>query len=258
MTEAAPDRDLLGRPPKRHPNWDHRRGEPRTFALVWTIFLMLATLVMFASMSAALVVTVDVYRPATRILLMTITAGIVLIWPMIRLSQARPYGSALPHVARDILIVLIPVQALIWPQALRLLGGWPLERCAAIAACQSAWALLIGGFLALGLTFDPVGRVGPARGAWMAFFAAIAIGVPLVELAFGSIVLPGAHDLSSVVAMMMSPITAVYELVRETESTGDLAARTTQWTVIGATSFAGAVVWVAAWCVERARHRVQA
>lgn len=256
MINAAPDRDLLGRVPKRHPNWDHRRGEPRTFALIWTVFLMLATLVMFASMSAALVVTVDIYRPATRILLTTITAGIVLIWPMIRLSQVRPPGSVLPHAARDVLIVLVPVQALIWPQSLRLLGDWTLERCAAIAACQGAWAILVGGLLAMALTFDnQYRRVGTPRGAWMLLFAILAVGIPIVEFAFGSIVLPVDADAGSTLAMMVSPLTAVYELVQDHKAVGRLAVDPVQWSAIAGVSFCGGLVWIAAWRVECARSR---
>jgi hypothetical protein len=249
---TAPDRDLFGKAPRRHPNWDHRRGEPRTFALAWTIFLMLATLVMFASMSAALVVTVEIYRPATRILLTTITAGIVLLWPMVRLSQAAPSGSAAPHLARDLLIVLIPVQALIWPQSLRLLGGWPIERCAALAACQGAWAVVVGGVAALALALDPVGRrVGPARGVWMGLIAVIVIGVPLVQVGLGSI---GAGA-TPTAAMMASPLTGAWDLMENGEALRARPVAAAAWRAIGLTAFAGAAVWVAAWTAERARRR---
>lgn len=257
MTAKQVDRDIFGNPPRGRPNWDHRRGEPRTFALAWTIFLMLATLVMFASMSAALVVTVEIYRPATRILLTTIAAGVVLLWPMVRLSQSRPIGSATPHLARDLLIVIIPVQALIWPQALLLLGGWPLELCAAIAACLAAWAVVIGGLVALALALDPVrGRVGSVRAVWMALIAVIVIGVPLLQLGLGSI--GTATDPTPVPAMMASPLAAVYELVREREAFISPAVIPAYWRAIGLTAFAGAAVWIGAWLAERAQQRKRA
>jgi uncharacterized membrane protein len=258
MNARQVDRDLFGRPPRGHPNWDHRRGEPRTFALAWTVFLMLATLVMFASMSAALVVSADLYRPATRALILTITAGIVLIWPMVRLSQDRPFGSALPPAARDIVIVLIPVQALIWPQAHNLLGGWSLELCAAIAATQAAWAIIISGLIALALTLDPArGRVGTARGFWMLFVAILVIGVPLAELVFGSIGSSIARPLLEE-GMMISPLTAVFELMRDHAGPGLPAIRSGTWLAIGGTSLVGAAVWVTAWSLERARTRDRA
>lgn len=251
MNAERTDRDIFGKPPRGHPNWDHRRGEPRTFALAWTIFLMLSTLVMFASMSPALAVTLEIYRPATRILLTTITAGIVLIWPMVRLSQSRPPGSIAPHIARDLLIVLIPVQALIWPQTLRFLGGWPLGLCAAVAACQAAWAIVIGGLVTLALVYDPArGRVGTARGMWMMLLAVVVIGVPLVEVVLGAIG-PGAIT-GSIPAVMASPLTAVYELIRDRAPGGPLPAEAAHWTAIGITALAGGIVWIAAWAVERA------
>lgn len=257
MNAKSADRDIFGKPPRHHPNWDHRRGEPRTFALAWTIFLMLSTLVMFASMSPALAVTLEIYRPATRILLTTITAGIVLIWPMVRLSQAKPTGSATPHLARDLLIVLIPVQALIWPQSLQFLGHWPLGLCAAVAACQAAWSLVIGGLVALALAFDPPrGRVGATRGVWMMLLAVVVIGVPLVEVLLGSIG-PSVDD-SSIPAMMASPLTAVYELIRDRSPGGPLSAEPAHWIAIGATSLAGGLVWACAWGVERAFRRIWA
>ncbi len=258
MTARRVDLDLFGRPPRNHPNWDHRRGEPRTFALAWTVFLMLATLVMFASMSAALVVTADLYRPATRALLLTITAGIVLIWPMVRLSQERPYGSALPAASRDIIIVLIPVQALIWPQALHILGGWSLELCAAIAATQAAWAIVISGLIALALTLDPVrGRVGTARGFWMLLIAVLVIGVPIVELVFGSIG-SGSAGRDAGVGMMLSPLTAVFELIRVHAWPGSGSIHPSSWLAIGVTSLVGGGVWITAWSAQRARSRIRA
>jgi len=258
MTARQVDRDLFGRPPRGHPNWDHRRGEPRTFALAWTVFLMLATLVMFASMSAALVVTADLYRPATRALILTITAGIVLLWPMVRLSQARPYGSALPAAARDILIVLIPVQALIWPQTLPMLGGWSFEVCGAIAATQAAWAIIISGLIALALTLDPAkGRVGSARGFWMLLIAVLVVGVPIVELVFGSIG-PGIADQFGESGMMLSPLTGVFALIEHHAGPGAAPIQPGSWLTIGVTSLVGGAIWITAWSVERARMQVRA
>ncbi|KAA0212634.1 MAG: hypothetical protein DYG94_14450 [Leptolyngbya sp. PLA3] len=247
----GPDRDIFGRTPRAHANWDHRRGEPRTFALVWTIFLMLATLVMFSTLGAAHTVTIDIYRPAVRALLVTITAGMVLLWPMMRLSQEAPIRGIGASIAKDLAVVLIPTQALVWPQALRMLGGWPIGQTAALASCQAAWAVLVGGLLALALATDARPRE-LMRGLWMLAIVAIVILVPLVEILFGALrplTIRGPEP-----AMMASPLLAVVELLRDRGVASPVATFASDWRAIGITSLAGAGLWMLAFMVEVARR----
>src|SRR5262245_36263588 len=101
-------------PARRVDRWAHRRGEPRVFAFLWTLFLFAATATTFLAALSAGSSTPDVMRPATRALLAVTITGIVLVWPMIRLSQSadrHPIGG----VAQDLVVILIPVQAVIWP-----------------------------------------------------------------------------------------------------------------------------------------------
>lgn len=247
----GPDRDIFGRTPRAHANWDHRRGEPRTFALAWTIFLMLATLVMFSTLGAARTVTIDIYRPAVRALLVTITAGMVLLWPMTRLSQHAPLRGVGASVAKDLAVVLIPTQALVWPQALRMLGGWPVGQAAAVASCQAAWAVLVGGVVALALATDARPRE-LMRGLWMLAIVAIVILVPLVEILFGA--LAPLRTRGPEPAMMASPLLAIVELLRDRGASGPVATFPSDWRSIGMTWLAGASIWALACMVEVARR----
>src|SRR5437867_4288680 len=76
------------RPRPRPDPWSHRRGEPRLFAFLWTLFLFAATGITFMTAVSLGGNSADVMRPATRALLALTGAGVVLLWPMVRLSQA--------------------------------------------------------------------------------------------------------------------------------------------------------------------------
>lgn len=252
---TAPDRDIFGRRPKGHGNWDHRRGEPRTFALLWTIFLMLATLVMFSSLGVAGTVTIDAYRPAVRALLLTITVGMVVLWPMTRLSQERPQRGVAAAIARDLVVVLLPTQALLWPQALPLLGAWPVLQMAALAACQAAWALVVGGMLALALTVDARPRA-LMRGVWMLAMVGLSIGVPMAQFMLGVIEPLRSQGPNS--AMMWSPVLAAGELLRDRGLVGPATTLPADWQAIGVTAMVGVGLWVVSLGVELARGRTAA
>jgi len=219
--EAPSERDIFGRKPKGRLDWAHRRGEPRTFALLWTLFLMLATLVMFASLSASPSVTPEVYRPAARTLLLTVVLGATLLWPMTRLSQLPPEERPVGSVLKDLVVVLLPVQALIWPHALGMLSGWPLGVVAAIALCIGAWACVGGGVLAVAyVTMKPDAGAG-VRAVWMLVFVALVIGPPVWFLLGGGYAVTGAGPtLEPPSGRMLSPLTAVIEITRDRAWTG--------------------------------------
>ena len=46
------ERDLVGKePPGELVDWSHRKGEPRVFAVLWMIFLLSSTAMLFARLS---------------------------------------------------------------------------------------------------------------------------------------------------------------------------------------------------------------
>lgn len=214
--EAPKERDLFGREPKGRRDWSHRRAEPRTFALMWTVFLMLATLVMFASLSASPSVTPEVYRPAARTLLMTVMLGAALLWPMMRLSQLIPREHRVRSVLKDLVVVLLPVQALVWPHALGMLSGWPLHVVGGVALSIAAWSCVVAGVLAVAyVTMAPDASAG-VRLTWMGVLLLLVGGVPLWLLLTGGYTLTeAAPSLEPARGRMLSPLTSIVEITRD-------------------------------------------
>lgn len=238
-----PDLDLFGRPAPRGGDWSHRRGEPRIFAFFWTLYLLLATIGAFWSVGAPRTHDPAALRPAARAVLAAITVGIALLWPMTRLSQERP-AMRLRRISRsvwqDLLVLLVPAQAIIWPQIA--MAAWPVAVVGALAASMAAWGLLLGGLLAVALTADRVGR-----GWWMLLFVALAGLGPLVALgpAGGS-----AHAPEFDWWWMTSPVTSGFEIARDRPWTGSAAAATaSHWRAIALVAASGAGLWAILWLI---------
>ncbi len=231
------ERDIFGRVPRDRPDWSHRRGEPRVFALVWMLYLMGVTALMFASLSEAFFVSPSVTRPAARGMLLATIAGIVLLWPAIRLSQ-RPSERPVRHVLRDLFVVLIPAQAVIWPHALRELGDWSLSVLAALAGVFAAWALVVGGVLAMADSGRGAGRV---RWAWMLVILCVCLGAPVYAVARGQFpAVPGGGVEGARPGWMFSPFTAVLEVTRDRDATdGVTRLGWTHWRLIAASACVG-------------------
>lgn len=262
-----PDLDLFGHAPRGRRDWSHRRGEPRVFALLWTVFLtVLATTTL---MRAAVGGRLDlwVYRDALRSMLMVVVTAIVVAWPLLRLSQARPRGSGCAATVKDVLIVLVPLQAVIWPQAI--LARWPIGVIGAVAALLGVWTLTCGGVIALALgpgTQDPEGlpdaeitRPDPARGRVAAMAVVVGLGAVGGALAFvlDTAMRPGPaiRDPGAWWAML-SPHTGIAELTRDRSGFGEAARAEPAllWT-LAAQAGLGATIWIAALVREVASGR---
>lgn len=90
------------------------------------------------------------YGPSARIMLIVLATGAMVLWPMVRLSQAAPRRSRLNSaVLGDMAIVLVPSWLVILP--LRFIAGWPVDVVGAIAAIFGAWVYLLGGVMVLAL-----------------------------------------------------------------------------------------------------------
>ncbi len=243
------DRDIFGRTPRTRPDWSHRRGEPRVFALGWTLYLMLCTVLMFGTIAMhPRSLGGELYRPAARTLVVLIAVGIAVLWPMVRLSQAAPERRTPAHVLADVLVLLIPAQALLWPQ--RVLAGWPLEVIAGQSALLGAWALLIGGVLAGALSLartgpDARGGVGAGQmavraGAMLGVVALVSVG-PLLAMREG----PARSPETTLPGWSLSPVLGVYELGRDRLASGQPAEMLPEhWRGIAATAFAGCGVFL--------------
>ncbi len=253
------ERDIFGKVPKDRADWSHRKGEPRVFALLWTAFLMAATLLMFASLSAAWVVSPEAYRPAARSLLMVVSVGVVVLWPMTRLCQAPPRERAVWATFKDMVVVIAPVQALVWPHALRMLAGWPVEVVAGLSCSMIAWGVVAGGVLALAQVSAPSGAwAGLAlRWVWMLVFVGMVVGAPLAMGVLGLLRVDGIDGASPGTTMgwMFSAPTSVAELTRARVWTGRPASiGGMHWAAIVWTLCVGAGCWAGAWAVGLARR----
>lgn len=232
--------------PVTHDRWAHRRGEPRVLAFLWTLYLLGATLLGFAALGAVGGISPDTYRPVARIILITVVVGIVLMWPMVRLSQARPRRGGAKTACGDFIVIVIPAQAVVWPQAFLPTAQWSVSTIVALSMLMCAWAVCMAGLLALAL-----GRGGresarrPPAHAWLWMLLVI-----LVSASGTVVALSGSEsgDVNSVrTRWLASPMTGVYELMRDRPHTSR-ASRLSRddWAIIAAPAAVGIVLWLLA------------
>lgn len=222
--------------------WAHRRGEPRVFAFLWTLFVLTAVAgsVLWVARYAPL--TGTSYGPAARIMLVVVGVGATILWPMTRLSQASPGGDrgALVNALADVMVVLVPVQMVLWP--LVVLAGWPWGVVCAVAAFLCAWTVLVGGVLAVALGGAAVDRPGhpglTGRAGWMGVLVAAVWTGPVLMLAMGA-GRPGW-------LAMLSPLTAIPAMTGAGISGPQAPVSAVQWQAIAITAVVGLVFWVIA------------
>lgn len=242
--------------------WVHRRAEPRPFALLWLAYLLTASVVSIGGVGALGLIDADVYRPAVRVLLALVGVGVVVIWPLVRLSQEPP-RSAMRAAAGDLIVVVAPVLMLILPQSLPWMAGWPWDVSLAIVAVVAGWAFLVAGVLAIALS--TVTPSALARSGAMGAILLLALAAPFAAAVVGTLprnppapspvaadqIEPGAAAL----LLVVSPLTAPFELARDRAWSGDVAMITpSHWWVILVVWPLGVVAWgLAAW-VSSARN----
>lgn len=137
-------------PPVPVDPWAHRRGEPRVFAFLWTLYVLVSVAGSILWLATTGLFTASGYGPAARVMLIVLATGVTLVCPMIRLSQVAPDGNLPKAIFVDTLLIQLPVQLVIWP--LRILAGWPLSVVLAVSTQFLAWGLIAGGAVCLGLS----------------------------------------------------------------------------------------------------------
>ncbi|GAB5495110.1 MAG: hypothetical protein Phyf2KO_01900 [Phycisphaerales bacterium] len=221
--------------PKGEPDrWAHRRGEPRGFAVLWMAFLLISTLAVFLTFGDPMRVTAEGYREGARMLVTVISIGITVMWPMIRLSQVSPVGGGTTMVVKDLIILLIPLQAVLWPQVV--ITGWTVSAVAASNLLLISWALIVGAFLAIALGSGrrprlgeqkldadyQAKKVGLERTFWMlGLLVAVLIG-PGLHLTLQSVGQAHSDD-AQLLLRMSSPLTAPWEMLQSRIWTGQHA-----------------------------------
>ncbi len=232
-----------GRSSNRDDPWAHRRGEPRLFAFFWTFYVLLSVAGSVTWLARSSVVTVGAYGPAARIMLVVVAVGMVVLWPMARLSQASPERNSLLPMLADLIVVQLPVQIVVWP--LYVLANWPRDIIHAVAAIMGVWGVLAGGVIALALGGRPVtlvrdprlgGRVG-----WMVLVLVLLLSAPLVEAVMFA---RGAEPPKWLT--MISPITAIPALTGRGLIGPGAPVSQIQWDAIFTTLSVGVFAWALA------------
>lgn len=258
--QRVPDRDLFGRVPTNAPDWSHRRGEPRVFAFGWTLYLMGVVTLSFVQSRALRSFSIEAFRPAAQQTMLMLVLGICVLWPVVRMSQAKPRGGGVGSCARDLVVLLVPAQALIWPQVW--LSGWSIGVVVAVSAMLAVWAMLVGGVLALGMgAREGAGgsaglqqegrRISPRRRTLVSISCVgLVLGGLLVVLGeqHGIVALSRENPwLDDRPAWMLSPFTAVFELTRERAWLGvSPGVGRIHWLMVSGVGLLSAALWLVA------------
>lgn len=250
MSEPAPQ--------SKKDRWAHRRAEPRTLAFAWALFILacgVMTIGLLLLRGPWALLDKGVYQYAARTMLLSVALGLCVLWPMVRLSQAVPMRERTwVAIVRDLIVLLPPLQAVVWAQAAAR-AGWAFDAIAAMSLSLLAWPVLLGAALATLLrpgpaaaeTFDTgtvfAGTAGPnarARTLAMAAVALAALG-PLLALRLGL----GW-------AAMLSPVSAVLDLTRNhAGGAGRPTVVDGRWTALLAQGALALAWW--AWLIVRGR-----
>ena len=168
------------------------------------------------------------YTPGVRLMLLCVTIGLMIGWPLLRLSQTRAWHP-IAQTWLDLLVLLGLLQVVIWP--LRLVTTWTTWRTAALDATMMGWLLLAGAIVAAAIVTD---RQGPRVLAMIVCIGMCIAGPTLAWLGL----MTGVHATELV---GLSPLMAVRTL---SEGIGTHPSRM-QWMWIGLLWFADLAVWIA-------------
>lgn len=223
----------------RHDHLAHRRAEPRQFTVLWTVYLLIASAVAIGQSGFLGMIQPEVYQPAARTLMAVAGAGICLLWPMVRLSQAAPTDPR-SAFALDAAVVFIPTQAILWSQCLPWMAGWPGSVAGTISLEFAAWSILVGGFLAW--YFTRLERRMP-RWVFMGFLLCMASAGPVI--AVGAMASRFAGGFAVNVGLAVSPLTFAFEAAADRSWSGATASVSAfHWLMVIPQMAAGVAVWV--------------
>ncbi|MCK4871455.1 MAG: hypothetical protein KAS72_01905 [Phycisphaerales bacterium] len=239
-------------PPSRSNTAPRRSAEPGfpgLLALAWLVYLL-----------AAAALTLLWRQPphpdalffgsAMRRMIVLMTVGLLILWPMIRLSQP-PGRSTTGSLLIDIIIMFSMIQVVIWP--MRFVTRWTSLQMGMVDVMIASWAVLISGIVAVG--------VAPAsgRGRWRAMTACVLLifaGPGLAAAVEGVGGMGGAGGAGGVLPHPISewltsasPLTMIFTA---TADNGHIALQTVLWT-----SGAAVAVGVVLHIIATARQRRQ-
>jgi hypothetical protein len=214
MPEGAGEGEIPElKPPIQGDRWAHRRVEPRGLALCWTLYLLGVTVASFWTPALGAGLDPLSGRYSARLVLLLTAVGYGILWPMLRLCQTMPREGGVSAVGKDLIVMVVPTQAVIWP--LSFLAVWPVSVAGGVATATLGWTLVVGAVLAIALGRGHDGQSGEAggvrRAGWMLGILAL-VGTGAALAAVRSVGVAGSHWADLV--LMMSPLTAGFEMTQ--------------------------------------------
>ncbi len=168
------------------------------------------------------------YTPGIRMMLICIGIGLMIGWPLLRLSQGTTQRP-MAHTVLDLVVLLSLIQVVIWP--LRLVTPWGLERTAALDATLVGWTILAGAVVASAVGSRRVG----VRNLGIAACLAMCLLGPAIAVMIAVV------GRSSVQMMNIGPLVALHQLSEDNAT--PITAK--QWLIIATPAAAAALAWLA-------------
>jgi hypothetical protein len=234
-------------PPKGKPDpYAHRRGEPRSFIALWILYVVGSIVLSLTALGARGFLDEQVYRAGLSRLMVALLAGVVLVWPLLRLSQVGPV-AVIRSFLGDLFIITVPLLGVVLPQCLPWMDVWPAE----VALCASLWCFAWG-LVVAGVLSNVFARGEHAsHGARMlgAGVLALACLLPAAFLPFVELRTQGAgQGLAFTAWLLPSPIGGMWDILRDRSWSGQPARIAPQhWTAAMMVLGAGVLLVGAAW-----------
>ena len=169
------------------------------------------------------------YTPGVRLMLISAAIGLIIGWPLLRVSQSRA-DYPLTQTLLDLIVLLALVQVVIWP--LRLVTPWSPARTAALDATLAVWTILAGALVASATGSH---RTGPRCIAIIACLAMCLVG-PLLALIGVDV---GTTAGVTPRLLQVGPLLEIHDLSHG----GRTAPSGSQWLWISMVAVAGAAAW---------------
>jgi hypothetical protein len=179
--------------------------EPKALTLMWSLYLLVSAGTTIFAMNHLWIYDANINRLSSKVMIAMIGLGLGALWPMVRLSQVSPRRPA-ESIFADILALIVPAQAVLWP--LTLLGQWSWGVTGAIALAMLAWTCAFGAIIGLGVCARP----GLGRSFWMLFAIAIVGAAPIWAVSNGWIAHDQIQDPTIVDWRLCSPLSAAWGL----------------------------------------------
>lgn len=239
--------------PKNKPDpYAHRRGEPRSFIALWVLYVVGAILLSLTALGARGFLDMGVYRVGLSRLMVALVAGLVLVWPMLRLSQVGPRQVVRSFVG-DWCIVMMPLMGVVLPQALPWMDVWPAAFACCVTLWCGAWGLVVVGVLCNVFAT----REDASHGARMLGIGVLALAclVPVAFLPFVETRPQGSgQGLLFTAWLLPSPIGGMWDMLRDRGWSGSAARLAPQhWTASLVVLGVGVLLVAIGWA-RRAMH----